>query len=174
LAHPIPKSDELLIYIGTYRTEVAARRDYKIMHRLFRNGALANYEAAIVTREAAGKIHVSRYKMSTRVGVWIGGILGVIVGVFASPFIIVTALLGTAIGGVSGHRWRHLSRADITKLVEIIDQGMAAVLLVVGVPVLDQRLEEAELTPEAHVFKKIDAHTRDLMLAVRQASSQLL
>lgn len=85
MANPVPKSDELLIFIGTYRSEVAAHRDYKIMHRLFRDGALANYDAAIVTKDAAGKTHVSRYKMSTRVGMWVGGILGVIVGVSRHP-----------------------------------------------------------------------------------------
>lgn len=84
-----------------------------------------------------------------------------------------TALLGIAIGGISGHHWRHLSRAGISELVEIIDPRMA-VLLVVGVPVLDERLDGAELSPGAHVFKTLDAQTRDLMVAVRQAASELL
>src|SRR5262249_45707463 len=60
-----------------------------------------------------------------------GAVVGAVVGILFPPSIIVAAGVGAAIGGVSGHLWRGMSRADVKEFGEVIDDGAAA-LVVVG------------------------------------------
>ena len=53
------KADAVFIYIGTNQDEVAARADYAVVKDLHAAGAVGTYDAAVVTKDDAGKVHVS-------------------------------------------------------------------------------------------------------------------
>ena len=91
-------------------------------------------------------MHVNKDEMATRHGGWGGAAAGAVVGLLFPPSIIGSALVGGAIGGVSGHLWRGMSRSDVKELGELIDAGEAA-LLVVGASTLEKALDEAGLKP---------------------------
>ena len=95
------KPDAVFIYIGTYPDEVAARDDYEVVKDLHAAGAVGTYDASVVTRDDAGKVHVNKDEMATRHGGWGGAAVGAVVGILFPPAIIPMAAAGAAVGGVA-------------------------------------------------------------------------
>jgi hypothetical protein len=104
------KPDAVFVYIGTYPDEAAARADYDIVRDLHAAGAVGTYDASVVTKDNAGKVHVNKDETATRHGAWGGAAAGALVGILFPPSIIVSAAVGAAVGGVGGHLWRGMSR----------------------------------------------------------------
>jgi uncharacterized membrane protein len=165
------KPDAVFIYIGTYPNEIAARADYGIVKDLHAAGAVGTYDAAVVTKDAAGKVHVNKDETATRHGAWGGAAVGAVVGILFPPSIIAGAAIGAPVGGVGGHLWRGMSRADVKEFGEIIDEGQAA-LVIVGASKLQQALDKAGLKAEKHVAKELNVSTKDVDQAVREAASE--
>jgi uncharacterized membrane protein len=166
------KPEAVFIYIGTYPGEAEARDDYQVVKDLHSVGAVGTYDAAVVTKDAQGKVHVNKDEMATRHGAWGGAAAGAVVGLLFPPAVIGTALVGAAVGGVSGHLWRGMSRADVKEFGDIIDAGQAA-LVVVGESQLQQALAKAALRAEKHVAKELGVSPRDLDQAVREAAGDV-
>jgi uncharacterized membrane protein len=80
-------------------------------------------------------------------------------------------LVGAAVGGVSGHLWRGMSRSDVKELGELIDAGQAA-LVVIGESKLEQALAKAELKAEKHIAKELDVSSKDVHEAVQEAAEE--
>jgi uncharacterized membrane protein len=100
------KPDGVFLYLGTYPNEASARADYDVVKNLHAAGAVGTYDAAVITKDESGKVHVNKDEMATRHGGWGGVAAGAVVGTLFPPSIIASALVGAAIGGVSGHLWR--------------------------------------------------------------------
>jgi uncharacterized membrane protein len=88
------------------------------------------------------------------------------------PSIIGTAIVGAAVGGVGGHLWRGMSRADVKEFGDIIDEGQAA-LVIVGESKLEQAVQKAELKAEKHVAKELNVSAKDVDTAVQEAAGEL-
>jgi uncharacterized membrane protein len=166
------KPDGVFIFIGTYPNQDLARWDYDAIKDLHETGAVGTYDAAVVTKGATGKVHVNKDEMATRHGAWGGAAAGAVVGILFPPSIIGTALVGAAVGGVGGHLWRGMSRADVKELGDIIDAGQAA-LIVVGESKLQDALDKAQLKAEKHVAKQLDTSMKDVDKAVQEAAKEV-
>lgn len=166
------KPDAVFIYVGTYPNEDEARHDYELLKDLHAARAVGTYDAAVVTKGADGKVHVNKDEMATRHGAWGGAAAGAVVGILFPPSVIGTALVGAAVGGVGGHLWRGMSRADVKEFGEIIDTGEAA-LVVVGESKLEAALEKASMRAEKHVAKELDVSPKQVDDAVRAAAAQV-
>ena len=166
------KPDAVFIYIGTYPSEAAARDDYDVVKDLHAAGAVGTYDAAVITKDDAGKVHVNKDEIATRHGAWGGAAVGAVVGILFPPSIIGTALVGAAVGGVGGHLWRGMSRSDVKEFGEIIDAGQAA-LIIVGESKLEQAVAKAELKAEKHVAKELDVSAKDVDQAVQDAAREV-
>jgi uncharacterized membrane protein len=166
------KPDAVFIYIGTYPSEAAARADYDVVKDLHAVGAVGTYDAAVVTKDDAGKVHENKDEMATRHGAWGGAAVGALIGLLFPPAILASAAAGAAVGGVSGHLWRGMSRADVKELGELIDAGQAA-LVIVGESTLEQAVDKAELKAEKHVAKELDVKPKDIDKAVREAAGEV-
>jgi len=166
------KPDAVFIYIGTYPGEAAARADYDVVKELHAAGAVGTYDAAVITKDAAGKVHVNKDEMATRHGAWGGAAAGAVVGILFPPAIIGTAIVGAAVGGIGGHLWRGMSRSDVKEFGDIIDDGQAA-LIIVGESKLQQAVEKAELRAEKHVAKELDVSKKDVDQAVQEAATEV-
>lgn len=166
------KPDAVFVYIGTYPSKAAARADYDVVKDLHAVGAVGTYDAAVITKDDAGKVHVNKDEMATRHGAWGGAAAGALVGILFPPAIIGTAVVGAAVGGVSGHLWRGMSRADVKEFGDIIDQGQAA-LVIVGESTLQRAVDKAELKAAKHVAKELDVSPKDVDKAVRQAATEV-
>ena len=166
------KPDATFIYIGTYPDEAAAQTDYNIVKDLHAVGAVGTYDAAVVTKDVSGKVHVNKDEMATRHGGWGGVAVGALVGVLFPPSIIGAAAVGGAVGAVGGHLWRGMSRGDVKELGEVIDSGQAA-LVVVGESTVEAAIEKAGLKAEKQVAKELDVKPKDLDKAIQEAASEM-
>ncbi|HEY9412079.1 MAG TPA: DUF1269 domain-containing protein [Jiangellaceae bacterium] len=166
------KPDGVFLFIGTYPSESAARGDYDVIKDLRSAGAVGSYDAAVVTKDDAGKVHVNKDEMATRHGAWGGAAAGAIVGILFPPAVLGTAVVGAAVGGVSGHLWRGMSRADVKEFGELIDAGQAA-LVIVGQSTLQDAIDKAELKAEKRVAKQLDVSVKDVDAAVQEAAKEV-
>ena len=166
------KPDAVFIYIGTYPSEAAARDDYDVIKDLHASGAVGTYDAAVVTKDDAGKVHVNKDEMATRHGAWGGAAVGAVVGILFPPSLIAGAAVGAAAGGVGGHVWRGMSRSDVKELGDVIDNGQAA-LVIVGESKVEQAVEKAGLKAEKHVAKELDVSPKDIDKAVQEAAEEV-
>lgn len=166
------KPDSIFLYIGTYRSEAAARADYDVVKDLHKAGAVGTYDAAVVTKDDSGKVHVNKDETATRRGAWGGAAAGALVGMLFPPALIGSAVVGAAAGGVGGHLWRGMSRADVKELGEIIDEGQAE-LVIVGESTLQQAVDKAALKAEKHVAKELDVSTKEVDKAVQKAAGEI-
>jgi uncharacterized membrane protein len=166
------KPESVFIYVGTYPDEAAAHDDYQIIKDLHSRGVVGTYDAAVVTKDFDGKVHENKDEMATRHGAWGGAAVGAAIGLLFPPAIIATAAVGAAVGGVSGHLWRGMSRADVKELGEVIDDGAAA-LVVVGESKIAEALDKAALKADKHVAKELDVKPSDIDAAVREAAGEM-
>src|SRR5664279_3328499 len=165
-------TNPVFIFIGTYPSEAAAQADYDVVKDLHAVGGVGTFDAAVITKDDDGKVHVNKDETATRHGAWGGAAVGGLIGLLFPPTILVGAAVGAAVGGVGGHLWKGLSRADVKELGELIDAGQAA-LLVIGESTLQQALEKAGLKAEKQVAKELDVSTDDLDTAIQQATSDV-
>jgi len=166
------KADGVFIFIGTYPSEAVARSDYDVVKDLHSAGAVGTYDAAVVTKDENGKVHVNKDEMATRHGAWGGAAVGAVVGILFPPSLIVGAAVGAGVGATGGHLWRGMSRADVKELGEVIDDGEAA-LLVVGESTVQEALEKAGLKAEKQVAKELDVSPKDVDKAIQEAAGQV-
>ena len=166
------QSDPVFLFIGTYPSEASARSDYDIVKDLHSAGAVGTYDAAVVTKDDAGKVHVNKDETATRHGAWGGAAVGAVVGILFPPAVIGTAVVGAAVGGVGGHLWRGMSRADVKEFGELIDSGQAA-LVIVGQSTLQDAIDKAELKADKRVAKQLDVSAKDVDAAVQQAAKEV-
>ena len=166
------KPDAVFIYIGTYPSETAARADYQVVKDLHAAGAVGTYDAAVVTKDDTGKVHVNKDEMATRHGAWGGAAVGAVVGILFPPSIIATTAVGAAVGGVGSHLWRGMSRADVKEFGELIDDGQAT-LVIVGESKVAEAVEKAGLKAEKQVAKDLDVKSKDIDKAVREAATEV-
>jgi uncharacterized membrane protein len=165
-------SGELFIYIGTYPTREAAESDYEQVWGLHASGAVGTYDAAIVTKDTDGTVHVHKVEMATRHAGWSGAVAGAMVGVLFPPVIIGTAIVGGAVGALSGHLWRGMSRSDVKELGEVVDGGEVA-LVVVGENNLEQTLDPQVFAAERLVVKNVTVDPDALDSALAEAAREI-
>jgi uncharacterized membrane protein len=166
------KADGVFIFIGTYPSKADAKADYEVVKDLHAGGVVGTYDAAVVTKDEDGKVHVNKDEMATRHGAWGGAAAGALVGILFPPSIIGSAVVGAAVGGVGGHLWRGMSRSDVKEFGEIIDEGEAA-LVVVGESTLEQALDKAALKAEKKVAKELKVSPKDVDQAVQEAAREV-
>jgi uncharacterized membrane protein len=165
-------SDTLFVYVGTYSSEAAAKEDLADIQEQHMRGFIGTYDAAVVTKDEHGNVHVHKHEKPTQHGAWGGLAAGAVVGVLFPPAILGSALLGGAAGAVIGHVWRGMSRHDVHELGEFLDDGQAA-LVVVG---HDEYAERIPLSMEraiARTDKALRVDKQAFEQALREASQQL-
>ena len=166
------KDDSVFIYIGTYPDELSARADYEIVKDLHAAGVVGTYDAAVVTKDADGKVHENKDETSTRHGAWGGLAVGAVVGLLFPPSIIASAAVGAAVGGVGAHLWKGMSRSDVKELGDLIDNGQAA-LVIVGESKVAEAVENADLKAMQQVSKQLDISSKDIDQAIKDAAGEV-
>ena len=60
------KPDGTFLYVATYPDAASAREDYQIVKGLHSQGLVGSYDAAVITKDAAGKVHENKDETATR------------------------------------------------------------------------------------------------------------
>jgi uncharacterized membrane protein len=164
------KSDSTFVMVATYPDEMAAREDYQVVKNAHAAGLVGSYDAAIVTKDASGRVHENKDETATRHGAWWGIAAGAAVGVIFPPSILVTAAAGGVIGGVSGHLARGMSRSEAKELGDFIDPGEAG-LIVVGEDKVEDAVAAAVTRAEKRTAKELDVDPKDVDRTLQEAVS---
>jgi uncharacterized membrane protein len=166
------KADGTFLYLATYPDEAAARADYTAVKQLHAAGIVGSYDAAVVTKDAAGKIHEDKDETATRHGAWWGIAAGAAVGVLFPPAVLGAAAAGGVIGGVSGHLAKGMSRSRVKELGDFIDPGQAG-LVVVGESKIEEAVEKAVTRAEKETAEELGVDSKDIDRVLAGAVSGL-
>jgi uncharacterized membrane protein len=162
--------EPVFLYVAAYDSEADARADYDVLIALHAAGVVGTYDAALITKDQAGKVHVHKHEKPTQHGAWTGIGVGAVVGILFPPSIIASAVAGGAAGGVIGHIWRGLSRGDMKDLGETLDDGEAA-LVIVGKSKLEEVLERELKRANKQIEKQVDADAKQFERELQASSS---
>lgn len=162
---------DVFVFVGTYKSEDDAREDYDVVKALHEEGLIGTYDIAIVAKDDEGKVHVKKHEKPTEHGVWTGIAVGAVVGILFPPSIIATGVIGGVTGGLIGHFWRGMSRADVKDLGELIDEGQAA-LVVVGESKFEEYLDRAFARAQRRMSKQVKADAKAVQKELDKAAKQ--
>ncbi len=166
------RTDGTFVYVATYPDETAARADYQAVKELHATGLVGAYDAAVVTKDANGRVHENKDETATRHGAWWGIAAGAAVGVLFPPAVLGAAAAGGLIGGVSGHLAKGMSRARAKELGDFIDPGQAG-LVVVGDSKVEEAIQKAVTRAERETAEELGVDPKDIDKALQQAVSDM-
>ena len=161
----------LYLYLGVYPTAAAAEADFEDLAKLYSSGRFKTYDAAVVSKDTEGRIHVKKHEKPTQRAAWSGIGVGAVLGVLFPPSIIVTAAVGGVAGGLVGHLWKGMSRADVKELGEALDADEAA-LLVVAPPEVKEQAARILSRSRQRVVKRLDLDHHQFAEALVEAEKQ--
>jgi uncharacterized membrane protein len=165
-------SDGTFILVATYPDELAARDDYQSVKDAHSMGLVGSYDAAVITKDASGKVHESKHETATKHGAWWGIAAGAAVGVLFPPSIIGAAAVGGVIGGVSGHLAKGMSRSQAKELGDFIDPGEAG-LVVVGESKIEEPIKQAMTRSEKQTARALDVKPKDVDRILQETITEI-
>lgn len=166
------ESGSTFVLVATYPDEMAAREDYQVVKAAHSAGLVGSYDAAVITKDATGKVHENKDETATRHGAWWGIAAGAAVGVIFPPAILGAAAAGGVIGGVSGHLAKGMSRSDAKALGDFIDPGQAG-LVVVGESKVEDAIKRAVTKAEKQTARELDVSPEDVDRTLQEAVREM-
>lgn len=148
------KEDDVFLLVGAYSSVHDAKADYEVVKALHAEKVVGGFDAAVITKDDEGKVHVNKDETATRKGAWGGAGVGALVGILFPPSLIASAAVGAAVGGFGGHLWKGMSRSDMKDIGELLDEGQAG-LVVIGDWRLEERIEELMRRAEKREAKEL-------------------
>jgi uncharacterized membrane protein len=160
------------VLVATYPDEATAREDYQVVKDAHAAGLVGSYDAAVVTKDASGKVHENKDESATRHGAWWGAAAGAAVGVIFPPSLLAGAAVGAAVGGVSGHLAKGMSRTEAKQLGDFIGPGQAG-LIVVGENKVEDAIKHAVTRAEKQTAQELDVSPKDVDKALQEAVKEM-
>jgi uncharacterized membrane protein len=140
--------DTFIVFAASYQTLDAAESDYQNVREFYMvSGLLDAYDAAVITRDGAGKVGIAvRHEQPTRQGAWRGLGIGLAGGALVALFPAVGAGAGLPLGAagsaglatLAGHVSAGLKRADLEDLGEVLDEGHSGLVIVAASDIGDR------------------------------------
>lgn len=160
--------ESAFVYVATYHSPPDAEQDWWEVKRIHDLGAHGTYDAALVAREADGKVRVSKVEKGTRRGAWTGVAVGAVVGLLFPPAILGTTIAGGAAGALAGHLSKGMSREDLRELGASMEQGDAFVVLV-GNASMEEPFREATKHAKDVVEKEVPGGRQHVEAGVEES-----
>jgi uncharacterized membrane protein len=161
----------VVVYVATYPSLDDAKVDYEAVKQLYSAGIIGTYDAAVISKDAAGKVKIIKTEKPTQYGAWTGLAVGGLVGLFFPPYLIWEAAIGAAMGALIGHFWRGLPSADMKHIGDTLQESTAT-LIVIGQSKLEEALKNATKHAvnqfEKELRTDVDTFNKDLTEAVNQ------
>jgi len=127
-----PEDKSMSLVVGAYPDDASADEGYASLEAEQRDGDFVVVGAVIVTRGADGEVHVrEREAADLAGGATIGAVGGLVLGLFAPPLLLATAVgagVGAAVGALVK---RHKEKEMGADLEEYLPAGSSAVVAVV-------------------------------------------
>jgi uncharacterized membrane protein len=160
------------VLVATYPDEETAQQDYQVVKDAHAAGLVGSYDAAVVTKDASGKVHENKDETATRHGAWWGAAAGAAVGIIFPPSLLAGAAAGAVTGGVSGHLAKGMSRSDAKQLGDFINPGQAG-LIVVGENKVEDAIKHAVTRAEKQTAKELDVDPKNVDKALQETVKEM-
>jgi len=160
------------VLVATYPDEATAREDYQVVKDAHAAGLVGSYDAAVVTKDASGKVHENKDETATRHGAWWGTAAGAALGVIFPPSVLGAAAVGGVVGGVSGHLARGMSRSEAKQLGDFIGPGQAG-LVIVGENKVEDAIKHAVTRAEKQTAQELDVSPKDVDKALQETVKEM-
>jgi uncharacterized membrane protein len=161
----------VVVYVASYDSLDDANADYGAVKQLYFDGVIGTYDAAVISKDATGKVKIQETEMPTQYGAWGGLAVGALVGIFFPPYLVWELAAGAVTGALIGHFWRGLSRADLKKIGDTLQESTAT-LIVIGRSRLQEALKGATKRAvkqfESELNTDVKSFDKDLTEAVNQ------
>ena len=165
-------SDRTFILVATYPDEATAQDDYQVVKDAHAAGLVGSYDAALVTKDASGKVHENKDETATRHGAWWGVAAGAAVGVIFPPAVLAAAAVGGVAGGVTGHLSKGMSRSQAKQLGDFIDPGQAG-LVIVGESKVEDAIKNSVTRAEKETAQELDVDPKDIDKTLQSAVNEM-
>jgi len=154
----------VFVYVANYATPKDAIVDYENVKQLYFDGVIGVYDAAIISKDATGKVKIHKTEMPTQYGAWGGLAVGALVGIFFPPYLVWELAAGAVAGSLIGHFWAGMSRSDLKEIGDSL-QASTASLIVIG----RSRLQEALASATKHAVKQLEKEMSTDVKAFKKA-----
>ena len=161
----------VFLYAAIYGSRADARADYENLLDLHALKLVGTYDAALISKDAEGKVHVEKHEKPTQHGAWGGIAVGAAIGILFPPSVLASATVGGLAGGLGGHFKKGMSRSDVKELGEELERGDAA-LIVIGESRLEEQLDKALTRAEKTIEKEIDAEREEVKRELEKAEKE--
>lgn len=125
-------NENLILYVASYDDATAAEADFTALKEAQRAEDFAVVGAVVASRDAAGEVTVDEHGVASPVGggAVLGAGAGIVVGLFAPPLLLATAL-GAGIGaGIGELKKRHEEKELGVDVEEYLPPGTSAIIVV--------------------------------------------
>jgi uncharacterized membrane protein len=160
------------VLVATYPDEATAQQDYQVVKDAHAAGLVGSYDAAVVTKDASGKVHENKDETATRHGAWWGVAAGAALGVIFPPSVLGAAAVGGAVGGISGHLAKGMSRSEAKQLGDFIDPGQAG-LVIVGESKVEDAIKHAVTRAEKQTAQELDVDPKNVDKALQETVKEM-
>jgi uncharacterized membrane protein len=169
----VDKNKPVVVYVATYASLDDAKADYQAVKQLYSAGIIGTYDAAVISKDAAGKVTIMKTEKPTQLGAWTGLAVGALVGVFFPPYLVWEMAIGAVAGALIGHFWRGLSRSDMKQIGDTL-QDSTATLIVIGQSKLQEALQDATKHAVKQFEKELNTDVKSFDKDLTEAVNQLL
>ena len=163
----------VFVYVATYTGPDDAKADYGEVKKLYFDGVIGVFDAAIISKDSTGQVKVHKTEMPTQYGAWGGLAVGALVGIFFPPYLVWELAAGAAAGSLIGHLWGGMSRSDLKDIGETLQSSTAA-LIVIGRSRLQEALQNATRRAVKQFEKQLNTDVEAFDKALSEAVSQTL
>ncbi len=151
-------TQNLILYVASYDDAGAAAADFQSLKDAQVAGDFAVVGAVVASRDDAGEVTVDEHGVASPVGgaATLGAAGGLVVGLFAPPLLLATAI-GAGIGaGIGALKKRHEEKEMGVDVDEYLPAGSSAVIVVVDDRYLD-RVDKALAKSSKKISKAVDS-----------------
>ena len=152
----------LVLYVASYGDATSANQDFESL-KAAQGDEFKVKGAVVMSRDADGNVDVLESgdaNEDTAAGAWIGGGIGLVVGLFAPPLLLSTAI-GAGIGALLGHFTKKHDEKELgVDLEEYFPPNSSAVAVVIDDKYLD-RVQAALASADKNVSKAISSDDYD-------------
>lgn len=153
--------DNMLLYVATYDDAANAAGDFELLQDAEAEDRVRVIGAVVMDRDDDGEVEVDAHHTGlVGGGATAGGIVGLVVGLFAPPLLLATAV-GAGIGtGIGGLLKRHEEKELGIALEDYLPPGSSAIVALLEDSYLD-RVDKALTKSVKKVSKAVDAGDYD-------------
>lgn len=157
----MPAPDNLMLIVATYADDEDAASDFETLKDAQKTEDFAIVGAVVMDRNDDGEVHVDEHHSGLVGGAATGGgVIGLVVGLFAPPLLLSTAI-GAGIGaGIGALLKRHEESELSVALEDYLPPGTSAIVAVVEDTYLD-RIDRALAKSTKKINKAIDKQDYD-------------